>query len=305
MNKIFKAFAIVATSFALMACNGSVSSDPKTITNAEYSGDESQYPQNISLVTNHDGNNYVAKIAHGSNYHFDINYKPHNVNDLQNVLFVASSDLLKNVDANGQPTFNYVIDVKYPDDGKFTKAEFENMTSQMIWPLIVRKTLSQPEADAAVAVFTEYARDYMLAYAKAQNLQGEERDKVFASAGKYGKLKHNVNYAQLPKLEITKHIQKTNDPNSDNSTVLNMKINLNSGKSYDYDVFSKIPPANDKGDINQNNQWRSMTLFLNESRMPQAQEIIEEMYFKVKDGSNIDEDIASNYQKRLNSLPKF
>lgn len=305
MNKIFKALAIVATSFALTACNSSVSSDPKTITNAEYSGNETQYPQNISLVTKQDGDNYVAYLSHGDNYNFTIKYEPYNVNEIPRTSYVASYELIKKLDQNGQPIMNYFIYLKYPDDGNFTKADFENMTSHMIWPLIIRKTLSNPESDAAVEVFTEYARDYMITYANSQNLQGEERANAFASAGKYGKLKHNVNYAQLPKLEMSKHTLKTNDPKSDNSKVFKTKISLSNGKSYSYDVFSRIPPPDDKGEIKEKNQWLSQSLFVPESLMPQAQEIIVDMYFKVKDSSNIDEEIASEYQKRLNTLTRI
>lgn len=305
MKKILKAFAIVATSFALMACNASVSSDPQTITNPKYNGDESQFPKNISLVTKQDGVNHVAKITHGTNYEFEITYEPYSTNNLQNVAYVASHDVLQNVGENGQQALNYLIHVKYPDDGKFTKADFENLTSQMIWPLIVREKLSKPEADAAVAVFNEYVRDYMVAYSKAQNLQGAERENIFASAGKYANLKHHVNYAELPKMEITKFIQKTDDPKSDNSTVFDMKINLKNGKTYNYVVFSTIPPADFKMDIKENNQWRSVTLFLKERGMENAQEIIEEMYKTVKNSNDIDMKIAETYQTRLNKLPKF
>lgn len=308
MKTILKSFALIAALLSIVACDVSVSSDPKSITKASYSGKEQQFPKNIGLVTIENNKNYTAKIQFSTNYIFTINYLPLPPEQFKKIKDIVSNDFFQDNTPikgvyNGEKPLNYIINVKYPNDGKFTKSDFENLTSQMVWPLIIRHKLSQPEAEAAVAVFSEYARDYMLAYSKAQNLQGAEREKVFASAGKYANLKHNFDYKSFPKVETVISEINLNVPKYKKfkeSKIHDIKIILTNGKFYNYVLYSTIYPPETSIHVKRNSQWKSTSIMMNEKAMEQAQKTVESYYKKLKDTTEVDFDTAKEISYYIN-----
>lgn len=285
--KLLKIFASLTTFIALTACSGSVSSDPKTITEPNYSGSEKTYPEKVSIVSvfNNDKKTGKVTVEHGKDQHV-IQFQASPVNEIAQRNSLTISD----VTPYGQGS-SYFVGVSYPET--FTKEDLDKMASQLIWPIIIRTNLSQEESRAVIQFFEQYASDYVKTYALSQSKNTQDIE-ALKKLTKYKDVKYHLDYKKTPHLTVFESLNPV-----DSKNMMTATITLESGNNYTFNIYSTHPKKQMVYSNNGDKNYINNSTYISEYKFRDVIQILTQFYNEVKNDKNVNHDKGEEVFKKI------